>query len=91
MTKSTHCGKGWSIGPESAPLAEMRFTGHTNIFERPSQYGSHRGIDAALDLRGNHNSDPSQISAIRIETPSNDTNQANRYNWTPVKYRTPYP
>jgi aconitate decarboxylase len=39
------------------------------IKKHPSQYGTHRGIDAALELRQTHNIDPSQIKSIHIETP----------------------
>jgi 2-methylcitrate dehydratase PrpD len=39
------------------------------IKKHPSQYGTHRGIDAALDLRQTHNINPSQIKSIHIETP----------------------
>ncbi len=39
------------------------------IKKHPSQYGTHRGIDAALDLQERYNVDPARISAVRIETP----------------------
>jgi aconitate decarboxylase len=39
------------------------------IKKHPSQYGTHRGIDAALELRQTHNIDPSQIKSIHIKTP----------------------
>lgn len=39
------------------------------IKKHPSQYGTHRGIDAALELRQTYNIDPSQIKSIDIETP----------------------
>ena len=39
------------------------------IKKHPSQYGTHRGIDAALDLQHRYSVDPERISAVRIETP----------------------
>ena len=39
------------------------------IKKHPSQYGTHRGIDAALDLQARYSVDPERISAVRIETP----------------------
>jgi aconitate decarboxylase len=39
------------------------------IKKHPSQYGTHRGIDAALELRQRYGIDPSQIAAVRIEGP----------------------
>ena len=39
------------------------------IKKHPSQYGTHRGIDAALELQERYNIDPGHIAAIRIETP----------------------
>jgi aconitate decarboxylase len=39
------------------------------IKKHPSQYSTHRGIDAALELRQKHGIDPAQIAAVRIETP----------------------
>ena len=39
------------------------------IKKHPSQYGTHRGIDAALELQGRHSIDPDRIAAVRIETP----------------------
>ena len=39
------------------------------IKKHPSQYGTHRGIDAALDLQERFGVDPERIIAVRIETP----------------------
>jgi aconitate decarboxylase len=39
------------------------------IKKHPSQYSTHRGIDAALELRQRYRIDPAQITAVRIETP----------------------
>ena len=39
------------------------------IKKHPSQYGTHRGIDAALELRQTYDIDPAQITSIQIETP----------------------
>ena len=39
------------------------------IKKHPSQYGTHRGIDAALDLQQRYSIDPERIAAVRIETP----------------------
>lgn len=39
------------------------------IKKHPSQYGTHRGIDAALELRARHSVDPARIAAVHIETP----------------------
>ena len=39
------------------------------IKKHPSQYGTHRGIDAALDLQHRYSVDPERIFAVRIETP----------------------
>ncbi len=39
------------------------------IKKHPSQYGTHRGIDAALDLQQRYSLDPEHIAAVRIETP----------------------
>ncbi len=39
------------------------------IKKHPSQYGTHRGIDAALDLQQRFSIEPERISAVRIETP----------------------
>ena len=39
------------------------------IKKHPSQYGTHRGIDAALDLQERYSIDPDRIAAVRIETP----------------------
>ena len=39
------------------------------IKKHPSQYGTHRGIDAALDLQQRFSVEPKHISAVRIETP----------------------
>ena len=39
------------------------------IKKHPSQYGTHRGIDAALDLQQRYSVDPQRIAAVRIETP----------------------
>ena len=39
------------------------------IKKHPSQYGTHRGIDAALDLQSRFGVDPGRISAVSIETP----------------------
>jgi aconitate decarboxylase len=39
------------------------------IKKHPSQYGTHRGIDAALELRQKYAIDPAQIKAVHIETP----------------------
>ena len=39
------------------------------IKKHPSQYGTHRGIDAALDLQDRYYIDPNRIDAVRIETP----------------------
>ena len=39
------------------------------IKKHPSQYGTHRGIDAALELRAKYAIDPARIAAIHIETP----------------------
>jgi aconitate decarboxylase len=40
------------------------------IKKHPSQFGTHRGIDAALELRQTYNIDPSRIAAVHIEVPS---------------------
>ena len=39
------------------------------IKKHPSQYGTHRGIDAALDLQQRFAIDPERIVGVRIETP----------------------
>ena len=39
------------------------------IKKHPSQYGTHRGIDAALELQERHDIDPARITAVRIEAP----------------------
>ena len=39
------------------------------IKKHPSQYGTHRGIDAALDMQERYGIDPKRIAAVRIETP----------------------
>ena len=39
------------------------------IKKHPSQYGTHRGIDAALELRRTHGIDPANIRSVHIETP----------------------
>ena len=39
------------------------------IKKHPSQYGTHRGIDAALDLQQRFGVDPTRIRAVTIETP----------------------
>ena len=39
------------------------------IKKHPSQYGTHRGIDAALDLHQRFGVDPGRITAVSIETP----------------------
>ena len=39
------------------------------IKKHPSQYGTHRGIDAALDLQNRYGVDPGRIMSVRIETP----------------------
>jgi len=39
------------------------------IKKHPSQYGTHRGIDAALELHRKYAIDPAQIKAVLIETP----------------------
>jgi 2-methylcitrate dehydratase PrpD len=39
------------------------------IKKHPSQYSTHRGIDAALELRQRYGIDPAQIAAVRIEAP----------------------
>ncbi len=39
------------------------------IKKHPSQYGTHRGIDAALDLQERHSVDPARIASVQIETP----------------------
>ena len=39
------------------------------IKKHPSQYGTHRGIDAALGLQDLHSIDVDRIAAVRIETP----------------------
>jgi 2-methylcitrate dehydratase PrpD len=39
------------------------------IKKHPSQYSTHRGIDAALELRQTYNIDPAQIASVHIETP----------------------
>ena len=39
------------------------------IKKHPSQYGTHRGIDAALDLQQRFSIDPQRIVAVRVETP----------------------
>ena len=39
------------------------------IKKHPSQYGTHRGIDAALELQERYGVDPERIAAVRIETP----------------------
>ena len=39
------------------------------IKKHPSQYGTHRGIDAALELRQNYSIDPALIISVHIETP----------------------
>ncbi len=38
------------------------------IKKHPSQYSTHRGIDAALELRQMYNIDPAQIASVHIET-----------------------
>jgi aconitate decarboxylase len=37
--------------------------------KHPSQYGTHRGIDAALELRAKHALDPARIDAVTIRGP----------------------
>jgi aconitate decarboxylase len=37
--------------------------------KHPSQYGTHRGIDAALELRQKHGLDPADITAVKIRGP----------------------
>ena len=39
------------------------------IKKHPSQYGTHRGIDAALELRQTYGIDPGEIKSVSIETP----------------------
>ena len=39
------------------------------IKKHPSQFGTHRGIDAALELRRTYNVDPGMIQSVHIETP----------------------
>jgi aconitate decarboxylase len=39
------------------------------IKKHPSQYGTHRGIDAALELRETYHIDPSKVKTVRIEVP----------------------
>lgn len=39
------------------------------IKKHPSQYGTHRGIDAALDLQQRYGIDPERMAAVHIETP----------------------
>ena len=39
------------------------------IKKHPSQYGTHRGIDAALDLQQRYGVEPERIASVRIETP----------------------
>ncbi len=39
------------------------------IKKHPSQYGTHRGIDAALELRQRYPIQPEKIASVRIETP----------------------
>ena len=39
------------------------------IKKHPSQYGTHRGIDAALDLQQRFSIDPQRIASVRVETP----------------------
>ena len=39
------------------------------IKKHPSQYGTHRGIDAALELRQKHELDPADITAVKIRGP----------------------
>ena len=39
------------------------------IKKHPSQYGTHRGIDAALELRETYSVDPAEIESVTIETP----------------------
>jgi aconitate decarboxylase len=39
------------------------------IKKHPSQYGTHRGIDAALELRQTHGIDPAKIRSVHLETP----------------------
>jgi aconitate decarboxylase len=39
------------------------------IKKHPSQFGTHRGIDAALELRQTYGVDPAKIMAVHIETP----------------------
>ena len=39
------------------------------IKKHPSQYGTHRGIDAALDLRQRYDIQPEKIAQVRIEAP----------------------
>ncbi len=39
------------------------------IKKHPSQYGTHRGIDAALDMQDRFGVDTNRISSVRIETP----------------------
>jgi aconitate decarboxylase len=39
------------------------------IKKHPSQYSTHRGIDAALELQQTYNIDPAQIASVHIVTP----------------------
>lgn len=39
------------------------------IKKHPSQYGTHRGIDAALELRQTYDIDPAKIRSVHVETP----------------------
>jgi aconitate decarboxylase len=39
------------------------------IKKHPSQYGTHRGIDAALELQEKHAVDPERIASVHIRTP----------------------
>jgi aconitate decarboxylase len=39
------------------------------IKKHPSQYSTHRGIDAALELHQTYGIDPAQIASVRIDTP----------------------
>ena len=39
------------------------------IKKHPSQFGTQRGIDAALEMHGSYDIDPAHISSVHIETP----------------------
>ena len=39
------------------------------IKKHPSQYGTHRGIDAALELRQTYGVDPARIAGVHVRTP----------------------